>query len=245
MQLAQKFESRSHSLGRPCRYRCRQFGIVGRSAQAVLARCKNRRIRKLHCTNEASFVHLAISLRGSAHGHQGSRLERCGGRSQLFALVPEHLFASRRQDGSSSAMTVEKRWSLSLPRKLWREKYRFMPGHPEGEEEFPRFQCVQTFEEPCQRSNLMHDVSHIALGYPQHPPLTDDGCPNFDPVLEAEAKELSCTLLIPKPAARKIVAEGLTLAKASIIYGASRDLIEYRIRITDAHVWYRNRLRYS
>ncbi|MBV8799056.1 MAG: ImmA/IrrE family metallo-endopeptidase [Alphaproteobacteria bacterium] len=96
-----------------------------------------------------------------------------------------------------------------------------------------------------QRSDVMHEIAHTALGHPPHPPLTDDGCRNFNPVLELEAKELSFTLLIPKPAARRIVAQGITSFQASIIYGASKDLIEYRIRITDAHGWDRNRQRYN
>ena len=94
-----------------------------------------------------------------------------------------------------------------------------------------------------QRSDVMHEIAHIALGHPPHLPLTDGGCRNFSPALEYEAKELSCTLLIPKTAAKRIVSMGLSSREASTIYGASTELIEYRIRITDARGWYRNSIR--
>jgi Zn-dependent peptidase ImmA (M78 family) len=96
-----------------------------------------------------------------------------------------------------------------------------------------------------QRSDVMHEISHIALGHPPHPPLTEGGCRNFSPALEYEAKELSCALLIPKTAAKRIVSTGMSLREASMIYGASADLIEYRIRITDARRWYQNSRRAS
>jgi Zn-dependent peptidase ImmA (M78 family) len=96
-----------------------------------------------------------------------------------------------------------------------------------------------------QRSDVMHEIAHIALGHPPHPPLTEEGCRNFNPVLENEAKELAFTLLISKPVARKTVANRLPLTQASVIYGVSPSLIEYRIRITDARGWYQNHRRHN
>ena len=92
-----------------------------------------------------------------------------------------------------------------------------------------------------QNSNIMHEIAHILLGHPAHPPLTEDRCRNFNTTFETEAKELGFTLLVSKPAALKIVESGITMAQASILYGASRALIEYRIRITDARGWAHNR----
>ena len=92
-----------------------------------------------------------------------------------------------------------------------------------------------------QNSNVMHEIAHILLGHPAHPPLTEDRCRNFNTVFETEAKELGFTLLISKLSALRIVESGITLPQASILYGASRALIEYRIRITDANGWALNR----
>ena len=96
-----------------------------------------------------------------------------------------------------------------------------------------------------QRSNVMHEIAHILLGHPAHPPLMEDGCRNFDSLLEHEAKELSFALRVSKPAARKIIATHMTLSQASVIYGTSTELIEYRIRITDARGWFVNRAKYN
>lgn len=96
-----------------------------------------------------------------------------------------------------------------------------------------------------QNSNVMHEIAHILLGHPPHPPLTGDRCRNFDGILEAEAKELGFALLVPKLAALKVVESGLTIYQASIIYGVSKDLLQYRIDITDARGWAHNRRRRS
>lgn len=96
-----------------------------------------------------------------------------------------------------------------------------------------------------QNSNVMHEISHILLGHPPHPPFTGDGCRNFQSLLEKEAKELAFTLLVPRPAALAIVESGAPLAIASAGYGVSRQLLDYRIRITDARRWAMNRQRLS
>lgn len=94
-----------------------------------------------------------------------------------------------------------------------------------------------------QNSNVMHEIAHILLGHPPHPPFTGDGCRNFQSLLEKEAKELAFTLLVPRPAALAIVESGTPLAIASAGHGVSRQLLDYRIRITDARGWAMNRQR--
>ena len=94
-----------------------------------------------------------------------------------------------------------------------------------------------------QNSNVMHEIAHILLGHPPHPPLTGDRCRNFNRMLETEAKELSFALLVPKLAALKIIESGLTVPQGSIVLGVSKDLLQYRIDITDARGWAYNRRR--
>lgn len=92
-----------------------------------------------------------------------------------------------------------------------------------------------------QRSNIMHELSHIILGHPPKPPLLDDSCRNFDPLMEKEASELGFTLLVPKAAALYAIEQFDHLIAAGKFFGVSQDLLRYRIRITNARGWARNR----
>lgn len=94
-----------------------------------------------------------------------------------------------------------------------------------------------------QNSNLMHEIAHILLGHPPRPPMTDDGCRNFDSISENEANELGFTLLVPGRAALRIVELKIPLESACVEYGVSNSLLTYRIRITNAQGWARNRRR--
>lgn len=96
-----------------------------------------------------------------------------------------------------------------------------------------------------QNSNLMHEIAHILLGHPPRPPLTSDGCRNFDSGHEKEASELGFTLLIPRGVALRVVEMRMPLDLACIEYGVSSSLLGYRIRITNAQGWARNRRAYS
>jgi Zn-dependent peptidase ImmA (M78 family) len=71
--------------------------------------------------------------------------------------------------------------------------------------------------------------------------MTGDGCRNFDSVSEKEANELGFMLLIPRWAALRIVEMRIPLESACIEYGVSSSLLNYRIRITNAPGWARNR----
>jgi Zn-dependent peptidase ImmA (M78 family) len=87
----------------------------------------------------------------------------------------------------------------------------------------------------------MHEVAHIILGHPPRPPLTEDACRNYDPVLEIEANQLGFTLLIPKIAALYAVENFDSLTDAASYYGVSVSLLSHRIKISDAHRWALNR----
>ena len=92
-----------------------------------------------------------------------------------------------------------------------------------------------------QRSNIMHELAHIVLGHPPKPPMLDENCRNYDPIMEREASELSFILLIPKPAALHIVEEIKDISQAYELYGVSPQLMQYRLRKSDAKRWARNR----
>ena len=94
-----------------------------------------------------------------------------------------------------------------------------------------------------QRSNIMHELSHIILGHPPKPPMLEDSCRNFDALMEKEANELGFTLLIPKVAALHAVEAFDHVYAASKFFGVSHKLLSYRIRITNAVGWARNRAR--
>jgi Zn-dependent peptidase ImmA (M78 family) len=85
-----------------------------------------------------------------------------------------------------------------------------------------------------QRSNICHELAHCFLGHECTPPLTDDGDRTHDGGVEAEATFLSGVLLIPNEAAMYIVRNGL-VAQAQGIYGVSRPMLTYRLRVSGAH----------
>lgn len=94
-----------------------------------------------------------------------------------------------------------------------------------------------------QNSNIMHEVAHIVLRHPPTSPLNGAELRNYDSEVESEAKELSFALLVPKPAALLAVERFDSLADAAKHFGVSVGLLTYRVRITDANGWAKNRAR--
>jgi IrrE N-terminal-like domain len=87
-----------------------------------------------------------------------------------------------------------------------------------------------------QRSNICHELAHCFLGHDCTPPLTASGERVHDGGIEAEANFLGGTLLIPNDAARRIVMTGLSYQTAQREFGVSADMLEYRLRMSGAHV---------
>ena len=85
-----------------------------------------------------------------------------------------------------------------------------------------------------QANDIMHEVAHCILDHPQRPPLSESGCRNFDPLLENEAGHLGSTLLVPKPAALRILWRGISLTQAALEYGVSEAVIKMQLNLTGA-----------
>lgn len=85
-----------------------------------------------------------------------------------------------------------------------------------------------------QRSNICHELAHCFLGHQCVPPLTSDGERARDGGIEAEANYLAGSLLVTNEAALHIVKNAL-VPSAQRLYGVSRQMLEYRLRVSGAH----------
>lgn len=85
-----------------------------------------------------------------------------------------------------------------------------------------------------QASTLSHELAHGILGHIPKSIFDENGCRYFNKVEEEEADWLGATLLIPRPAALHIVEMGMVVSQAAEMYGASHQLIEWRLNITGA-----------
>jgi len=91
-----------------------------------------------------------------------------------------------------------------------------------------------------QRSNICHELAHLFLGHQHVPPLNADGERALDSGIEAEANFLGGCLLMPNEAALHVLSNGLA-ARAQLIYGVSRPMLDFRLRVSGAHVRYQRR----
>lgn len=86
-----------------------------------------------------------------------------------------------------------------------------------------------------RRSNsVAHEVAHILLEHPPHPPFANGGARNLHQDLEDEADWLGQTLLVPRPAALAVVRDRLDLEAAATKYGVSQQLMRLRLNVTGA-----------
>lgn len=92
-----------------------------------------------------------------------------------------------------------------------------------------------------QRSNICHELAHLFLGHQHVPPLNEDGERAHDGGIEAEANFLGGCLLMPNEAARHVLSDGL-VARAQLMYGVSKPMLDYRLRVSGAHVIHKRRL---
>ena len=88
-----------------------------------------------------------------------------------------------------------------------------------------------------QRSNICHELSHCFLGHKACSLLNDNGGRVHEGKIEAEANYMAGALLLPREAAVHIL-ENRLLPNARSIYGISRPMLEYRMRISGAHKIY-------
>ncbi|HEY0413298.1 MAG TPA: ImmA/IrrE family metallo-endopeptidase [Allosphingosinicella sp.] len=92
-----------------------------------------------------------------------------------------------------------------------------------------------------QRSNICHELSHCFLGHKACHLVNDNGARVHDGDIEAEANYLAGSLLLPREAAVHVLANGL-ISQARAIYGVSRPMLDYRLRITGAYKIYERSL---
>jgi len=92
-----------------------------------------------------------------------------------------------------------------------------------------------------QQSDMCHEVAHIVLGHQPQALMGNDGCRNYDRVMEREAHELGYNILVPKPSALFAVENFPTRQITARHFGVSLPLLEYRIRKTNADGWARSR----
>ena len=93
-----------------------------------------------------------------------------------------------------------------------------------------------------QRSNICHELAHCFLGHQSTPPLTSDGERALDGGIEAEANFLAGTLLVTNEAAIHVLKQGL-VSVAQQLYGVSRPMLDYRLRVSGAHAIHLRSLR--
>ena len=92
-----------------------------------------------------------------------------------------------------------------------------------------------------QRSNISHELAHCFLGHKGCTILNDNGARNYNSEIEAEASYLGGALLLPREAALHILINGLK-PQAQHLYGVSRPMLDYRLRISGAQTIYERKL---
>ena len=96
-----------------------------------------------------------------------------------------------------------------------------------------------------QAANICHELAHGLLNHPPMKILDPSGKRAYDKGMEEEANWLGPALLISDQAAMHIAAMGLTIAKASEMYGASEPLVQMRLNVTGAYRRLSLRRRYA
>jgi Zn-dependent peptidase ImmA (M78 family) len=85
-------------------------------------------------------------------------------------------------------------------------------------------------------SDLMHELAHLIIGHrPGRVDLTEDGAlmlNTYDRQQEDEANWLAGCLLLPRPALLWLRKRRLSLADATLHFGVSMDMLQYRLRVT-------------
>ena len=85
-----------------------------------------------------------------------------------------------------------------------------------------------------QSSNLAHELGHILLAHPPEVVCTGNLGRESNSLVEAEAAYLGGCLLVPNEAAHQLAARRVDYQPAAHRYGVSKDMIEYRLRVSGA-----------
>ena len=86
-----------------------------------------------------------------------------------------------------------------------------------------------------QSNNIFHEIAHGLLLHPPQPALDAIGCRNWNNDFEDEAKFLSAALLVSEEAALYIARNKISVADAAIHYGASEQVVNWRLSVTAAY----------
>jgi hypothetical protein len=96
-----------------------------------------------------------------------------------------------------------------------------------------------------QRSNICHELGHCFLGHKHTPPLTESGERIRDGGIEAEANYFAGTLLLTNEGALQVLKKRLVPDTAQQIYGISRQMLDYRLRVSGAQTIYQRSLKFA
>lgn len=88
--------------------------------------------------------------------------------------------------------------------------------------------------EARQISNIFHEIAHIALGHPLFNPILPSGERDYNQGIEDEARWFGATLMLPKTAIVYIILQSLSKVQIEKIYGASNQMFQFRVNVTDA-----------
>lgn len=88
-------------------------------------------------------------------------------------------------------------------------------------------------------STIAHELAHALLCHSPSPLADDDGKRNRNAEIEAEANWLSGAILVPQPAAMKIIFNNLAVSDAAVQYAVSESMIRYRLRVSGAQTIFR------
>ncbi len=87
-----------------------------------------------------------------------------------------------------------------------------------------------------QMNSLCHELSHIVLDHEAEAPLNINGGRDWNGAQEKEADWLAGCLLIPNDAAHTAARAGRTDEEVAAIFGVSRALATWRMRMTGARI---------
>lgn len=85
-------------------------------------------------------------------------------------------------------------------------------------------------------NSVVHELSHVILEHEPHGAIGPSGCRRWDQRMESEADWLAGALLVPRPAALRIVRQSTPIHEAASAYGVSTSLLQWRLNQTGARL---------